>query len=137
MTVGKAVAGIAICYDIVDDGIFREMLAEGANVIFAPTNNSDFGHSDESIQQLQLARLRAVETGRSVVNVSTVGVSAIIAPDGSDIATLPPFTSGTMVKDVPLSTVVTPSSVIGYPLELALIVIGIAPVITLFRRSPR
>jgi apolipoprotein N-acyltransferase len=134
MTVGNAVAGIAICYDVVDDSIFREMLAQGANVIFAPTNNSDFGHSDESIQQLQLARLRAVETGRSVVNISTVGVSAIIAPDGRDIDTLPPFTAGTMVKDVPLSTIVTPGSVIGYPLEIALIVIGIAPIVTLFRR---
>ncbi len=79
MTVGKAVAGIAICYDIVDDGIFREMLAQNANVIFAPTNNSDFGHTDESIQQLGIARLRAIETGRAVVNVSTVGVSAVIA----------------------------------------------------------
>ncbi len=134
MKVGEAVAGIAICYDIVDDGIFRSMLAEGANVIFAPTNNSDFGHSDESIQQLQIARLRAVETGRSVVNVSTVGVSAMILPDGSDIDRLAPFTAGTMVKDVPLSTVVTPASVIGYPLEIALMFIGVAPIVTVFRR---
>jgi apolipoprotein N-acyltransferase len=134
MHVGDAVAGIAICYDIVDDGIFRSMLADGANVIFAPTNNSDFGHSDESIQQLQIARLRAVETGRSVVNISTVGVSAIIAPDGSDVDTLTPFTAGTMIKDVELSTVVTPASIIGYPLEIALIILGVAPVVTLFRR---
>jgi apolipoprotein N-acyltransferase len=134
MTAGDAIAGIAICYDIVDDALFRKILAEDANVIFAPTNNSDFGRTDESIQQLGIARMRAVETGRSVVNVSTVGVSAVIAPDGSDLARLEPFTPGVMVADVPLSTVVTPASIIGLPLEWALIVMGIVPVIGLRRK---
>lgn len=126
-TVGDAVAGIAICFDIVDDGLFRSILVNDANVIFAPTNNSDFGQTDESIQQLGIARMRAVETGRAVVNISTVGVSAIIAPDGSDIRRLTPFEPGVMIADVPLSTVTTPASVIGYPLELALIFAGFAP----------
>jgi len=134
MTVGDAVAGIAICYDIVDDALFRRMLADDANVIFAPTNNSDFGRTDESIQQLGIARMRAVETGRSVVNVSTVGVSAVIAPDGSDLDRLEPFTPGVMVADVPLSTVVTPASIIGLPLEWALIIMGVVPIIGLRRK---
>jgi apolipoprotein N-acyltransferase len=112
------------------------MLAEDANVIFAPTNNSDFGRTDESIQQLGIARIRAVENGRSVVNVSTVGVSAVIAPDGRDLDRLEPFTPGVMVTDVPLSTVVTPASVIGLPLEWALIIMGVVPIIGL-RRSRR
>jgi len=134
MTAGDAIAGIAICYDIVDDALFRSMLANNANVIFAPTNNSDFGRTDESIQQLGIARMRAVETGRSVVNVSTVGVSAVIAPDGSDLDRLEPFTAGVMVADVPLSTVVTPASIIGLPLEWALIVMGLVPIIGLRRK---
>jgi apolipoprotein N-acyltransferase len=136
MTAGEAIAGIAICYDIVDDALFRDMLANNANVIFAPTNNSDFGRTDEGIQQLGIARMRAVETGRSVVNVSTVGVSAVIAPDGRDLDRLEPFTPGVMVTDVPLSTVVTPASVIGLPLEWALIIMGVVPIIGL-RRSRR
>jgi hypothetical protein len=41
-----------------------------------------------------------------------------------------------MVADVPLSTVVTPASVIGLPLEWALIIMGIVPVVGL-RRSRR
>ena len=134
MTAGDAIAGIAICYDIVDDALFRQMLVNNANVIFAPTNNSDFGRTDESIQQLGIARIRAVETGRSVVNVSTVGVSAVIAPDGSDLDRLEPFTAGVMVADVPLSTVVTPASVIGLPLEWAIIVMGLVPIIGLRRK---
>ena len=124
---GDVKAGIAICYDIVDDGLFRNILADGGNVIIAPTNNSDFGRTDENIQQLGIARMRAVETGRAVVNTSTVGVSAIVAPDGSDIARLTPFEPGVMVADVPLSTVVTPASIIGLPLEWALMIAGIVP----------
>lgn len=134
-TIGDVKAGISICYDIVDDELFRSMLAQGANVIIAPTNNSDFGHTDENIQQLGIARMRAVETGRAVVNTSTVGVSAIIAPDGGDIDRLTPFEPGVMVADVPLSTVVTPASVIGMPLEWALMIGGVVPVFAPLIRS--
>ncbi|MBB5632006.1 apolipoprotein N-acyltransferase [Cryobacterium mesophilum] len=106
-------AGLAICFDIVDDSLIRQMMSDGARVILAPTNNADFGHTDENVQQLAIARLRAIETGRSVVQVSTVGVSAIMAPDGSTISRLPTFTPGSMVEDVPLSSAVTPATVIG------------------------
>ena len=124
---GEVRAGISICFDIIDDGLFRSILAQGGNVIIAPTNNSDFGRTDEGIQQLEIARMRAVETGRAVVNTSTVGVSAIVAPDGTDIERLTSFEPGVMVADVPLSTVVTPASIIGLPLEWALILGGIVP----------
>lgn len=111
--IGDARAGLAICFDIVDDSLIRQMLSSGANVIFAPTNNADFGHSDENVQQVAIARLRAIETGRSVVQVSTVGVSAMFGPDGSVIDMLPTFTAGSMIKTVPLSTMTTPATVVG------------------------
>ena len=137
MQVDNAIIGIAICYDVVDDGLFRDMLSNKANIIVAPTNNSDFGRTDEGVQQLEIARIRAVETGRSVANVSTVGISAIIGPDGTDLARLEPFTAGVMTVDVPLSEVVTPASVIGFPLEISLCMIGISPALLLFFRSLR
>lgn len=110
-------AGVAICFDIVDDGLIDQMVNGGAAVILAPTNNADFGHSNESEQQVAIARLRAIETGRSVVNTSTVGVSAIFGPTGNIINQLPTFTAGAMVNTVPLSTVVTPAVLIGRPIE--------------------
>lgn len=106
------IAGIAICFDIVDDSLVWQMLDDNADIILAPTNNADFGRTDESAQQLGIARLRAIEAGRSVVNISTVGTSAIIAPDGSTIAQLPVFEPGSMVETVPLSDTVTPASVL-------------------------
>lgn len=113
------IAGVAICFDIVDDALLWQMLDDGADIILAPTNNADFGRTDESAQQLAIARLRAIETNRTVVNISTVGTSAIIAPDGSTIAQLPVFEPGAMVETVPLSTVSTPATLLGRSVEWA------------------
>lgn len=118
-------AGVAICYDIVDDAIFAQMMAEGADVIFAPTNNADFGRTDQSEQQLDIAKIRAVETGRTVVNVSTVGTSAIILPDGSELVRLPTFTEGTMVESIPTTTHTTPATHLGRTLEWGVIGLGL------------
>lgn len=114
---GGVVAGVAICYDIVDDDLIARMIDEDATVLLAPTNNADFGRTDQSVQQLAIARLRAIESGRSVVQASTVGASAIIAPDGSTIDDLPLFTAGVMVQEVPLSEVITPAHALGRTLE--------------------
>lgn len=102
-------AGVAICFDIIDDHLAREMVLEhGASIILAPTNNADFGRdSAENVQQLAIAQLRAVEAGRAVVNISTVGTSAIVAPDGRMIDRLPQYEPGAMAEDLPLSTTVT------------------------------
>ncbi|MFU8947696.1 apolipoprotein N-acyltransferase [Mycetocola zhadangensis] len=119
-------AGLAICFDIVDDTLIREMVGRGAEVILAPTNNADFGRTDQSAQQLAIARLRAIETGRSVVNISTVGTSAMVGPDGSTIDRLPTFTPGAMVQSVPLSTTITPAMATGQVTELGIILAGLS-----------
>jgi apolipoprotein N-acyltransferase len=114
----EVLAGIAICFDIVDDGLLRDMTQQGAQVIFAQTNNADFGRTDESVQQLAMARIRAIETARTVVNISTVGTSAIIYPDGSVHFQLATYTPAVMVDDVPLETTMTPAVMGGRQLEL-------------------
>ena len=118
-------AGVAICFDIVDDGLLREMTSAGANIIVAPTNNADFGHSDESVQQLAIARVRAIEFGRSVVNVSTVGTSAVIAPDGTTMDRLPTFVPGVMVEDVPLVSTDTPAARFGSAIHWGIVAAGL------------
>ncbi|PPI03221.1 apolipoprotein N-acyltransferase [Rathayibacter sp. AY1D1] len=109
--VNGVLAGIAICFDISDDALTNAMVDGGAQVILGQTNNADFGRTDESVQQLAIARLRAIETGRSVVNISTVGTSAIIGPDGATIDSLTWFEPGAMVDEVPLSSTTTPALV--------------------------
>lgn len=105
--------GVAICFDIAYDDLLQQMMAGGAQVIFAQTNNADFGHTNESAQQLAIARMRALETGRSVVNISTVGQSAIITGNGQTISSLPTWTPGAMLEDVPLVSGQTPATWLG------------------------
>lgn len=127
--VNGVTVGVNICFDIVDDQILTESVEQGAQVIIASSNNADFGRTDESAQQLATARIRALELGRSVVNISTVGLSAIIAPDGSTIAELPWYTAATMTEDVPLSTTITPAVVWGRELEWLVSGIGLGALI--------
>lgn len=116
--VAGAIGGVAICFDIVDDEILWSIMDGGATIIFAPTNNADFGQTDQSIQQLAIARMRAIETGRSVVNISTVGTSAVIDPSGNELDRLPTYTEGYMLVDVPLATGTTPATLLRRSLEL-------------------
>src|SRR5690606_18225322 len=69
--------------------------------------NADFGETDQNQQQLAIARVRGWESARSVVNISTVGTSAIIAPDGTIIDQLEPYQPGNMIDDVPLASGIT------------------------------
>lgn len=122
------IAGISICYDIVDDDLLARQIDEGAQLLLAPTNNADFGVSDQSVQQLAIARLRAIESGRTLVNASTVGASAIVLPDGSTLDSLPLFEPGTMVQEVPLSDTITPAHAMGRTLEWGVILFGLLSV---------
>jgi apolipoprotein N-acyltransferase len=120
-----AKVGVDICFDIVDDGLMLGSVRDGAEVLVAQTNNADFGRTEESEQQLAIARLRAIETGRSIVTVSTVAATAAIGPDGATIAALPSFRPGTLVAEVPLSRTVTPAVAFGVPLGGALALLGV------------
>lgn len=111
--------GALICFEIAIDDIGRNLVGDGAELILSQTNNADFGQSDETFQQAALARLRAIETGRSIVNISTVGVSSIYAADGSILASLPTFEPGVMVTEVPLRTSRTPAMIFGPAFDLA------------------
>ncbi|GAA3744745.1 apolipoprotein N-acyltransferase [Leifsonia bigeumensis] len=134
---GGVRAGLAICFDIVDDALVAQMIDDGAQLILAPTNNADFGRTDENVQQLAIARLRAIETNRSVVQVSTVGVSAIFAPDGRTIARLPIFEPGSMVESVPLSRVTTLARALGPSVDLAVGGFGLTALTLAMALSPR
>jgi apolipoprotein N-acyltransferase len=128
--VPNVLAGIAICFDIVDDQLMTDMVHQGADVVLAQTNNADFGRTDESVQQLAIARIRAEELSRSVVNISTVGTSAVIAPDGTVSHQLPVYTPGVIVDDVPLATGTTPAVWGGRQFEWLVCGIGIGALLT-------
>jgi apolipoprotein N-acyltransferase len=95
--------GVLICFEEAIDELPRDAVKLGASILVAQTNNADFGKSDESVQQLAIARLRAIETGRSLINISTVGPSALIDPHGRVIASTNAYKPEFVVGDLPLS----------------------------------
>lgn len=105
--------GLAICFDVIYDEVIWGGAQDGAQVYMFQTNNADFRETDENLQQLAFARMRAIETGRSVVNISTVGTSQVMSPDGTTIDGLPAAEPGHMLTDVPLRTGLTPAVVLG------------------------
>lgn len=105
--------GLAICFDVIYDDLIREGVMEGAQVLVFQTNNADFRGTDENLQQLAFARMRAIETGRSVVNVSTVGTSQIIRADGSTVTSLDADEAGAMLESVELRTGLTAGVILG------------------------
>ena len=125
LSVAGVKAGIAICFDIVDDGLTADMARGGAQVILAQTNNADFSGTDENLQQLEIARMRAIESGRSLVNISTVGASQVIDPTGRTIDRVPEYTATSMITDVPLGTSTTPATVASGSITLVLALGGL------------
>jgi apolipoprotein N-acyltransferase len=105
--IGRIRLGDVICYEVGFDGLVQSEVAAGANLLSAQSNDATFevdGQTGESLQQLAMARVRAVEFDRSVVVASTTGVSAIVAPDGSLIAHSGTWQRAVLEARVPLLT---------------------------------
>ncbi|HEU0132280.1 MAG TPA: apolipoprotein N-acyltransferase [Mycobacteriales bacterium] len=96
--------GDVICFEVAYDGLVRDTVRAGAEVLVVQTNNASFGRSALTRQQLAMSRVRAVEHGRAVLVAATSGVSAVIAPDGSTVDQSEIFTRDLLVHVVPLSS---------------------------------
>lgn len=70
-----------ICYEIAFPAEVANHL-NGANMIVVLTDDSWFGDSLAARQHLQMAQMRAIETGRFVIFASNTGPSALIDPEG-------------------------------------------------------
>lgn len=101
--------GTIICFEVAYDPIVTEAVAAGAEVLFVQTNNANFGLTAESTQQLQMTQFRAIETGRATVQISTVGVSGVVAPNGRIVETTGLFTAEQMYAQLPLRSEITPA----------------------------
>jgi len=80
-----------ICYEIAYPSEVLDALPEG-KLLVVISDDSWFGKSIAPPQHLQIAQMRALETGRYLLMGTNDGVTAIINPKGQISASLPPFT---------------------------------------------
>jgi apolipoprotein N-acyltransferase len=114
--VGNIRLGDVICYEVGFDGLVSSEVAAGANLLAVQTNDADFeldGQTGETLQQLAMARIRAIEHNRAVVVASTTGISAIIAPNGSLLASTRTWRQAEIEARVPLRSTTTLADRIG------------------------
>ncbi|MDA3022025.1 MAG: apolipoprotein N-acyltransferase [Actinomycetota bacterium] len=126
LAIGGVLAGDVICFEVSDDQVMNALVVGGAEVITVQTNNATFGGSAQPEQQLQIERLRAIETGRTVVVAATTGVSAFITPDGVVQSAMQQGQVGSLVVPVALVDGRTIAGHLGKLPELLLAVLGIA-----------
>ena len=121
--------GDVICFEVAYDDLVRDAVKAGAEMLVVQTNNATFGLTDESTQQMAMSRLRAIEHGRATVQISTVGVSGIITPNGLVKHPTGLFTAEQIISRIPLRTELTPATQFGDALAWTLR--GLAVLVTL------
>jgi apolipoprotein N-acyltransferase len=127
--IGPVRLGDVICYEVGFDNLVASEVSAGANLLTEQTNDADFeldGQLGETLQQLAMARIRAIEFDRAMVVAGTTGVSAIIAPDGSTIARTQTWQRSVLDARVPLHSDATLAQRAGEWPEIVLSALAVA-----------
>jgi apolipoprotein N-acyltransferase len=94
-----ALAGQQIAVNICYEDAFGEEIIRAlprATLLVNASNFAWFGDSLAPHQHLQMAQLRALETGRFMLRATNTGMTAIVDHRGKVTAALPPFTQGSL-----------------------------------------
>lgn len=97
------VVGTPICFESTFPELFRRFVANGARLMVVTTNDSSFLRTPASREHVEFAQLRAVETGRWVVQAAISGESAVVDPRGRVVARTGLFTREVLRYEVPTS----------------------------------
>lgn len=81
--IGEITFATAISWEVFFGGRVNEGVEKGADIVVNPTNGSSYRGTILQSQQIASSRLRAIESGRNVVQVAPTGFSAFVSPDGS------------------------------------------------------
>jgi len=82
----EATLGVAISWEVFFSSRARDGATNGGEVLINPTNGSSYWLTQVQSQQVASSQLRALETGRWVVQAAPTGFSAIVDPGGTVVA---------------------------------------------------
>jgi apolipoprotein N-acyltransferase len=126
--------GVATCWEVIFDREPRKAILNGAQLLAVPANNATFNKT-MSEQQLAFAKVRAVEHDRYVVVAGTTGISAVIAPDGRELARTDFFEPAYLDTQVRLKTTLTPATRWGPILQWILVALAGAAILAAIRHN--
>jgi apolipoprotein N-acyltransferase len=96
-----------ICWeDAFGEEIIRQL--PEATLLVNVSNVAWFGDSLAPSQHLQISRMRAIETGRTMLRATNTGMTAIVDPHGRVVGRLPQFTEGILSGEAQGYTGATP-----------------------------
>ena len=84
LQIGNAMLSPAICYEIVYPDLVGKSAID-SNILITVSNDAWFGKSIAPYQHMQMARMRALETGRYLIRGTNDGVSALVDDRGNII----------------------------------------------------
>ncbi len=90
LRVGEYPFAMSICYEDAFASVFLPTLP-AATFLVNVTNDAWFGHSIEAAQHMQIARARALESGRYLLRVTNTGMTGVVDPKGRIVAQAPAF----------------------------------------------
>lgn len=120
--------GVSICYEIIFGEEIIAALPEAAYLVNV-SNDAWFGDSLAPHQHLEMARMRALETGRWLLRATNTGISAIIGPDGTIRERSAQFVDAVVRGDIEPRSGATPYVRFGnWPVVIGAVVVIIASV---------
>lgn len=136
LDLGPATVADVICFEISNDEIVRTGVREGGRAVVVQTNNATYALTAQPEQQFDITRLRARETGRTMLVAATTGVTGVVTPDGA-YTVLPQLQSSWLNVNVSLTDSWTPAVHFGGWVDALLSIAGALAVgLSLWGRRP-
>lgn len=126
LTIAGVPVGDVICFEIAYGDVVDAVVDGGAEIITVQTNNATYGGTSQPEQQLAIERMRATETGRTILVAATSGISAVIAPDRTVLERMDDGQVGWLVVTVPLVADPTWATAFGRSAEWLMVSLAVA-----------
>jgi apolipoprotein N-acyltransferase len=120
--ISDSVIGPVICYEIINDSLVTEMSAN-SQALIVQTNSATFAGTPESRQQLAITRIRAIENSRSILSVSTIGITAFIDENGNVLSQTGENVQAALVGDLSLNSKKTLANKWGIELKIFILLL--------------
>jgi apolipoprotein N-acyltransferase len=132
--VAGSTIGPIICYEIINDRLVSEM-SSNSDALIVQTNSATFAGTAESRQQLAITRIRAKEHSRSILSVSTIGISAFIDSNGKVVSESAENVQISMTGDLSLNEKITVANRWGYQSKILIIALFLIVGFSRFRKK--